>query len=446
MAKAAPQEELPLHAQFPPVTFVPRGAPDKQQDQANLLAVKQSPAFPIAGGLFAHCLSRRGERLMLDFTAQGVGVRFEIDGVWMNADPMDRQSGDAVLAVFKTITNLNVQDRRSKQEGQFGAEFKGGKFNCEFVSQGVKTGERVLIKVNPKKPKFEKIEDLGMRDKMRTAFKQMVDSPPGMILISAPKGGGLTATWDMSLTLCDRLMRDFVALEEKNSPENEVINVTANYYDQAAGETPLTLLPKLALKEPDVWVVPDPTSAEVLGELCKEVNENERMVFTRVQARDAIEALLRLVSYKAPLPNLAQALAGVLNVRLARRLCDQCKQPFQPPPQLLQRLGIPAGRVQVLYQEYKPPPPEQQVDEKGKPIEIPICQKCGGVGYCGRIGLFELLTIDDKIREALVNQPNLETLKRVAKASGHRSLQEEGILQVAQGVTSVQELQRCLKQ
>ncbi|MBP88013.1 MAG: general secretion pathway protein GspE [Planctomycetaceae bacterium] len=445
MAKQAEEEPVPLHAQFPPVTFVPRGAPDNQQDQGNLLAAKQSPGFPMSGGVFAHCLSRRGERLMLDFTAQGVGVRFEIDGVWLNADPMDRQTGNAVLAVYKTITNLNVQDRRSKQEGTFGAEFSGGKFNCEFVSQGVKTGERVLIKINPKKPKFGKIEELGMRDKMRGLFKELMDTSPGMVLISAPKGGGLSATWDMSLTLADRLIRDFVCLEDKNAPDNEVINVNQHYYDKAASETPLTILPRLALKEPDVWVVPDPTSAEVLAELCKQVNEIERMAVTRVHASNAIEALLRLVSYKSPLPELAKALTGVLNVRLARRLCDQCKQPFQPPPQLLQRLGIPAGRVQVLYQEYKPPA-EPPVDEKGRPIEIPICQKCGGLGYCGRIGLFELLTLDDKIREALVKQPNLETLKRVAKASGHRSLQEEGILQVALGVTSVQELQRALKQ
>lgn len=443
---ANPEEEVPLHAQFPPVSFVPKGAPDNQQDQGNLLQAKQSPAFPIAGGVFAQCLSRRGERLMLDFTAQGVGVRFEIDGVWLNADPMDRQSGDAVLAIYKTITNLNVQDRRSKQEGKFGAEFSGGKYNCEFVSQGVKTGERVLIKIAPKKPKFEKIEDLGMREKMRESFKVIMDTSPGMVLISAPNGGGLSTTWDMSLTLADRLIRDFVALEDKAQPENEVININPHYYDKAAGETPLTLLPQLSLKEPDGWVVPDPTSAEVLDELCKQIHEMERMAITRVAAKDAIEALLRLVSYKAPLPELAKALTGVLNVRLARRLCDKCKQPFQPPPQLLQRLGIPAGRVQVLYQEYKPPPPEQQVDEKGRPIEIPVCQKCGGLGYCGRIGLFELLKIDDKIREALVAQPNLETIKRVAKASGHRSLQEEGILQVAQGVTSVQELQRALKQ
>src|SRR5688572_5642212 len=117
---AKEKEEKPLHELLPPVNFTPMGAPEKQLDQGNLLAAKQSPAFLIAGGVISHCLSKRGERILLDFTAQACIVKFEVDGVWMNVDPMDRATGDAVLAVFKKIANLNVQDRKSKQEGKFG--------------------------------------------------------------------------------------------------------------------------------------------------------------------------------------------------------------------------------------------------------------------------------------------------------------------------------------
>jgi type II secretory ATPase GspE/PulE/Tfp pilus assembly ATPase PilB-like protein len=143
---------------------------------------------------------------------------------------------------------------------------------------------------------------------------------------------------------------------------------------------------------------------------------------------------------------LAEAMTMVLNVRLVRKLCETCRQPFQPQPQLLKKLGIPAERVSVLYKHFEPPPPEQRVDAKGRPIEIEICADCGGVGYLGRTGIFELLVIDDKIREAMVSQPNPDVLRRVARQSGHRSLQDEGIVLVAKGVTSLQELQRVLKQ
>ena len=444
---AKKQEEQPVEVQLPPVTLIPMGAPDKQQDQANLLAAKQSPAFPMANGILAHCLSRRGERVMLDYTAQGVAVRFEIDGVWVNGEPLDRQGGDAALAVFKKITNLNVQDRRSKQEGKFGVEFSGGKYVASFVSQGVQTGERVVITFKPKKPKFTKIEELGMRDKMRQRLKEQLDADTGLIIVSAPAGGGMSTTWNLTLETADRLMRDFVAAEDKDNKEDEVINVGAKYYDRAAGQSPADLLPKMILKEPDVLVVPELTNAETVKIVCEQINKFSKMGYTKVNAKEAAEALLKVFAYKGPAAELAKAVTMVLNVRLIRKLCDQCKQPFQPPPQLLQKLGIPAGRVQVLYQEYKPPPPEQLVDEKGNPIVPPICQKCGGLGYFGRTGLFELLIIDDQIRSVLSSgQANLESIKRVAKAAGHRSIQEEGILQVAQGVTSINELQRVLKQ
>jgi type II secretory ATPase GspE/PulE/Tfp pilus assembly ATPase PilB-like protein len=179
-----------------------------------------------------------------------------------------------------------------------------------------------------------------------------------------------------------------------------------------------------------------------LNRMVDQVNTNHRTVITRVPAKDAVEAILRLASLKPSLPEYAKALTCVLNSRLIRRLCEACKQPYQPPPQLLQKLGIPAGRVSTFYKEWTPPPPEQQVDAKGRPIEIPICEKCSGIGYFGRTSIFELLVVNDSIRETIAKQPNPELIRRAAKASGHRGLQEEGILLVAQGITALSELQR----
>ena len=107
----------------------------------------------------------------------------------------------------------------------------------------------------------------------------------------------------------------------------------------------------------------------------------------------------------------------MLAARLVRKLCENCRQPYQPTPQLLQKLGIPPGRVAVLYREFQPPPPEQRVDEKGRPIEIEICKKCGGIGYLGRTAVFELLVVNDALREAIRRQPTPDNLRRVARAN-----------------------------
>ncbi len=97
------------------------GASDSQKDQGNLLAAKQSPVFPETGGLIAQALIKRGERMMLDYAKAGVGVKVDVDGVWMNIEPRDRQTGDGMLMVLKKLATLNVKDRRSRQDGSFGA-------------------------------------------------------------------------------------------------------------------------------------------------------------------------------------------------------------------------------------------------------------------------------------------------------------------------------------
>jgi len=446
MARKKKGEDLPLHEQLPPVDFTARGAEDSLSDQANLLAAKQSPAYPVAGGLIAHALTLRGERVMLDYAASGVGVKIEVDGVWMNVDPRDRQSGDTMLSVFKKIANLNVDERRSRQDGKFGAEFERSKFNCSFTSQGVKTGERVLIKIEPKNAKFETIDDLGIREGMRARFKELIDQSEGLVILSTPPGGGLSTMWNLALSTSDRFVRDFVAIEDTAAPEEEVINVGQIFYDGAKGETPAGVLPKLLLKQPDVFVVPNLVNGEAVKILCEQVNKDQKLVVTRIHAKEAVEALLRVLMLNGPAESFAEAVSFVLNSRLIRKLCENCKQAYQPQPQLIQKLGIPPGRVQNLYREFQMPPPEQRVDSRGRPIEIEICDKCGGIGYLGRTAIFEMLEVSSEMKEALKKKPSLEVLRKLAKASGNRSLQEEGIVMVAQGSTSLQELQRVLKQ
>lgn len=446
MARRKNEEDLPLHERLPPVTFTAMGAADKQKDQGNLLAAKQSPAFLEAGGMIAHAMTKRGERIMLDYTQTGVAVRFDIDGVWTGVDPRDRQSGDAMLMVFKKLCNLDVKERRAKQVGAFGVEFQGAKYTCEFVSQGTKTGERVLIKFVPKKEKFETIEELGMRPGMRKEFKRLIDEERGFVILCTPSGQGLTTLWKIGLETSDRYVRDFVSLEDESHAEPEVINVGQIFYKGDEGQSPATLLPKLLLKQPDVFVVPNLTNDETVRILCEQVNKNQKMVITRVNAKESVEAILRVMMLKGPVREFAKAITMVLNGRLIRKLCDECKQAYKPNPKLLQKLGIPPTRVSVLYKEYEPPPPEERVDEKGRPIEIPICEACQGVGYLGRTSIFEMLVVEDSLRNVIAKSPSLDVLRKAARGSGMRTLQEEGILLVAQGITSLPELQRVLKQ
>ncbi len=429
---------------LPPVDFKPK-ADDKQQQQGILIACRGIEQYPAAVMMLAHALAGRADQILLDYSKQGVAVRYRVDGMWENMPPMDRPTGDGVLVVLKRLCNLEPTDRRSRQQGVLPVAFKGVDWIIHFVSQGIPTGERVLMRIEPKKPVLNTLGDLGMREKMQEQLKSLLNSDSALFLFSGAPGHGLPTTWRVGLEAADRFVRDFHSIQDVTSEDPEMINIAKHTFDSAAGESPMTVLKSLLLKQPDVLIFPEFVNADVVKLMCEEVLEEHRYTITRIVAGSAIEALLKLIAtYKASAKELVKMTCGVINQRLVRRLCSDCRQPFQPSPQLLQKLGIPPGRVQTLYQPFIPPPPEQRVDANGKPIEIEICRKCDGRGYYGRAAIFEVLQLDDTIRNAILSNPSPAAVLPVARQQGFLTLQEEGVLSVATGLTSLQELQRVL--
>jgi type II secretory ATPase GspE/PulE/Tfp pilus assembly ATPase PilB-like protein len=228
-----------------------------------------------------------------------------------------------------------------------------------------------------------------------------------------------------------------VAVTDVNKPEREIENLHVTTFSTAEGETPAAVLPKLIRTYPDVIVVRDVADLETLSILCEQAGQ-KRLVITSTRAKEAVEALLRLMMLKIPPAEFSGAVIGVINVRLIRRLCEKCKEAYPPPAEVLKQLGLPAGRIESLYR-----PPTQPIDPKRPDV---VCDACQGIGYYGRTGIFELLLIDDDIRTVLTTAPKLENLRATARKGKQRSLQEEGVLLVARGVTSIQELLRVLKQ
>ena len=140
-----------------------------------------------------------------------------------------------------------------------------------------------------------------------------------------------------------------------------------------------------------------------------------------------------------------QSLHYVTCQRVIRRLCDECKHPVTAPPKLVQQLGGDPRQETTLYQAYRLPPVEQRIDENGLPIEMSPCPVCHGVGYLGRIGVFETIAIDDKIRETLMKTPNLEALSRVCVMQGNPTLSQQGYRFVLAGLASLEEIKRVFQ-
>lgn len=406
---------------------------DESTNQGNLITARQSPGYLLVKELIADMATRRSDRMVLDYTQDGVNVKHLIDGVWHNGEGRDRESGDVMLAVMKQLANLDITERRKKQEGQFGAKYENVQYLCPFISQGVKTGERVLVELlGGAQATLKTYDDLGMREKIKNQWSELMALDEGLLVIAAPPEGGLTTLTDVSVMETDRLMRDFVSIEDVHDPQRDIENVALHTYDSKKGETPATILPALIRTYPNVYIVRDLVDRESAKLLFNEVDDNHLLI-TTVPAMEAAEAMLRILQKKVPHKEFAQNLTAVLCTRLIRKLCSECKVGFEPSPDMLKKLGLPAGKVQQLYRTPKP-------EELEKP-----CPNCNNVGYVGRTGLFELLVADDKVREVLIKQPKIDLLRKAGRLAGMRTFQEEAILLVAKGVTSLPEAQRVLK-
>ncbi|MBX3415859.1 MAG: Flp pilus assembly complex ATPase component TadA [Pirellulales bacterium] len=415
----------------PPIELTGQGGADERENTAHLLLARQSEGFLPAREILAEALTRRCESLMLDYTAQAAAVRYEIDGVWHNGEARNREEADAALAVMKTIASLNAAERRARQQGTFGAKWANVKYTAHFLSQGTQTGERVLIRFDDGSQRIKKLSDTGMRDKLQEQVGELLKAQQGFVIFSAPPRGGLTALMNAALNSSDRFTRGWVAVEEVTQPERTIENVAVTTYNAAEGETPDTVLPRLVRQYPDVIIVRDLVNPETINLLVEQLESN-RLIITGVKAKDSAEALLRILAMKPNAAKFIGAVSGVVNGRLIRKLCDTCKEAYAPPPQVLQQLRLPVGKIEAFYR------PPQTPEE--------VCPDCGGIGYYGRTAIFEVLNVDDGVRQTLATTPRLDALRVAARKAGMRTLQEDGILLVVKGVTSLQELMRALKE
>jgi type II secretory ATPase GspE/PulE/Tfp pilus assembly ATPase PilB-like protein len=429
-------EKLDPHEAGPPVKVFGHSGIDAVTDNARLGQARQSPGLLAAREILAEGLAVRATAFMLDYTQQAAAVRTMIDGVWIPSEPRDRDTGDPALEAFKLLCGLNPQDRQNRQEGTFALEYKSQRYVATFVSQGTPNGERALMQFVEGKIPRRTLDELGMRSKLQTQLGELLELPRGLVLFSAVPGGGLRSTMDAVLHHCDRFTREFATLEEEANRYQEIENVPVTTYNIVGGQPMLAVLAKFFRTEPNVVVIRDLVDGEMIEFLLDQIAD-DRLILSTTRATDCADALMQVLALGGPQAEFAKSISGVVGQRLIRRLCDSCKEAYAPAPQILQQLGIPEGRVQALYRPFQPNPQE--------PPKEP-CRACGGIGYLGRTAIFELMVVGDEVRKVLAGEPTAEAIRRAARKEGMKSLQEEGVLLVAKGVTSLPELMRVLKQ
>ena len=412
----------------PPIMFIGKSQGTSKEDPGRVRAAEESRSYMSAKELVYDAVLRRATDIHLEPTQEQLSVRYRIDGILHAAEPFDRPTGDAVINVFKVLAALDISEKRKPQDGSFGAKLEGRDLEFRAATSGSKSGEKMVMRILDSGAGVSRLDDSGMRPKLVGEIRSIVTQPHGMFLCCGPTGSGKTTTLYACLREIDRFQKNIITVEDPI--EYHLDNITQMEINTKSGQTFAGSLRSILRQDPDVIMVGEIRDQETATIACQAATTGH-MVFSTVHANDTVTALFRLLDLGVEPFMIASALTAVLGQRLVRMLCENCKEPYKPKPEFLTKANLPADKVEVFYR--KPTEPEQ------------VCPQCGGTGYLGRSGIFEMLVITEPMREMIRENPSLNAIKAEARKNGMIYLQEDGLRQVIQGKTSIDELLRVVK-
>jgi type II secretory ATPase GspE/PulE/Tfp pilus assembly ATPase PilB-like protein len=412
----------------PPITFIGKSQGAAKEDPSRLRQAEESRSYMAAKELVYDAVLRRATDIHLEPTSEQLSVRYRIDGILHAAEPFDRGTGDAVVNVFKVLSAMDISEKRKPQDGSFGASLQGRSMDFRVATSGSKAGEKLVMRILDNSSAVTKLQDLGMRPKVVEQLRSLVTQPHGMFLCCGPTGSGKSTTLYAALREIDRYQKNIITVEDPI--EYHLDNVTQMEINTKSGQTFATSLRSILRQDPDVIMIGEIRDQETASIACQAANTGH-MVFSTVHSNDAVTALFRLLDLGVEPFMIASALTAVMAQRLVRILCDACKEPYKPKPEFLKKANLPIDKVDVFYR--RPENPEQ------------VCPQCGGTGYFGRVGIFETLVLNEAIRDMIRENPSINKIKAEARKHGMIYLQEDGLRQVIQGKTSIEELLRVVK-
>lgn len=351
-------------------------------------------------------------------------VRFRIDGVLQQVETMPLAAGRGTISALKVAADMDIAERRRPQDGTFSAVLDTVHYDIRAASTPTSYGEKMVMRVLQSSGGMLTggLGSVGLRTQILEPLREVIHKPYGMFLVTGPTGSGKTTTVYASLSEIDAQQHNITTIEDP--VEYRLDGITQIAVNTAAGVTFASILRSVLRQDPDVLLVGEIRDKET-AEIACQAALTGHFVFSTLHANDTVATITRMLDLGLDAMLIQTALTAVLAQRLARKLCMHCREPYAPPADLLARLGIKPGTVEKIYRER----------DKG-------CEQCGGTGYKGRIGLHELLVMNDDIRRLITPQPSVEDLRAAARHAGTRSLQTDGLLKVMRGVTSVKEVVR----
>lgn len=366
-------------------------------------------------------------------------LAFRIDGVATeHSEGLSLEDGERVFRFLKTIAGLKVEEIRRPQTGHFSVcllSHDGTPSKAEVKTSGTTAGERLSLRLEAE-PRLIRLHELGFARLRLRELKKLLGKHSGMVLFSAPPQHGLTTIQYAVIRGHDAYINNIHSLERR--PLLEVENVSQQRYDGDNKDVNYArMLQTVLRREPDIVLIGECEDRET-AMIATRAAVAKRKIYMGINAKDTFDALEKYINFLGDPAMAARALRGVVNQRLVRILCKECREAFRPDPATLKKLNIPADKIENFYR----PPTEPTKTKRGKNV---VCQQCQGVGYVGRTGVYELLVVDPEAAKLIAAGAPMNRIKVQCRKNKMYYLQEEGLLRVIDGTTSMNEILRCMR-
>ncbi len=395
---------------------------DIQEPKDLLETDDEAPIIRFVNSLLFQAVKEKASDIHVECFERDVSVRFRKDGILHEVTSIPKKLQASVISRLKIMAELDIAEKRKPQDGRIRVKVAGRDVDVRISTVPTSWGESVVMRLLDRSSVMLSLEDLGLEGEKLATVDALIRRPHGIILVTGPTGSGKTTSL-------------YASLERINSPDKKIITVEDPVEYQIQGINQIQVNPKVNLsfanglrsilrQDPDVILVGEIRDRET-ADIAIHASLTGHLVFSTLHTNDSASAITRLIDMEIEPFLVASSLMAVVAQRLVRFLCPSCKEPYEPHDDELERIGIKRDKLHdgVLYRA------------KG-------CSDCIDTGYSGRTAIFEMLLIDDGVRNHTLNTADSSTIKKYAVSEGMVTLRSDGAEKVLRGLTSVDEIMR----
>ncbi|MBI5158153.1 MAG: Flp pilus assembly complex ATPase component TadA [Acidimicrobiia bacterium] len=386
-------------------------------------AVEEAPIVKLVNTLISRAVNERASDIHVEPGERDLRIRFRIDGVLHEIMTTPRSVSGAVVSRLKIMADLDIAERRIPQDGRVSIRVSGRPIDLRVATLPSIYGEKVVLRILDKDDAILDLADLGFLPHSLARFQTSYSKPYGAILVTGPTGSGKTTTLYSTLHLLNRPQVNIITVEDP--VEYRLPGITQVQVNRKAGLQFATVLKAILRSDPDVVLVGEVRDPET-AKTAIEAALTGHLVLTTLHTNDAASSVGRLIDMGVEPYLVSSALDSVLAQRLARKLCDRCKEPRTAAHEVVRQMGYDPDETQVtLYMAVG-------------------CKMCSDTGYRGRLAINEVLLMSEEVQRMAVERRPSDEIKRLSVEQGMKTLRQDGMEKVKLGMTTLEEVLRVV--